>query len=95
MNNFIMSSVCMGALVCLCMCFSFMNHLFNHLSFSHTVELSKVVNQVQNVLGASLDLLIKYGGVWVNYPADHLSRHRLSEQLVWLTSLLQDFSLNK
>lgn len=61
----------------------------------HTeVELSKVVNQVQNVLGASLDLLIKYGGVWVNYPADHLSRHRLSEQLVWLTSLLQDFSLN-
>lgn len=61
----------------------------------HTeVELSKVVNQVQNVLGSSLDLLVKYGSVWVNYPADHMSHHRLAQQQVWLTSLLQDFTIN-
>uniref|UniRef100_A0A0P4WEM1 non-specific serine/threonine protein kinase n=1 Tax=Scylla olivacea TaxID=85551 RepID=A0A0P4WEM1_SCYOL len=61
----------------------------------HTeVELGRVISQVQGVLSNSLDLLIKYESVWVNYPADHLTTHRLSQQLMWLMSLLQDFSLN-
>lgn len=58
------------------------------------VDLGRVVSQVQGVLTNSLDLLIKYGSVWVNYPAEHLATHRLSQQLIWLASLLQDFSLN-
>ncbi|KAG0722298.1 Serine/threonine-protein kinase SMG1 [Chionoecetes opilio] len=61
----------------------------------HTeVELGRVIVQIQGVLSNSLDLLVKYGSVWMNYPADHLTTHRLSQQHMWLVSLLQDFSLN-
>ena len=67
----------------------------NSTFFSYEVELGKVVSQVHNVLGSSLDLLIKYGSVWVHYPADHLAHHRLAQQQGWLTSLLQEFTLNK
>ncbi|CAL4069482.1 unnamed protein product, partial [Meganyctiphanes norvegica] len=57
------------------------------------VELRKVISRLQNIAGTSLDLLIKYGGIWVNYPSDHLTTHRLSQQLSWLISLQHTFTL--
>lgn len=59
------------------------------------VELGKAVGQVQGVLVSLLEQLIKYSGVWVHYPTDHLTKHRLSHHLAALTELTHDFSLTK
>ena len=58
-------------------------------------ELNQALSLLVNLSVTALEHLAKYGSVCVNYPSDHIEKHRLSKHLAAYQSLYQELTLDK